>query len=161
MTTKITRQEFLAMLVPSWVTKRNIIRSFVIVVITCIFASIISIINSLGVLTSLKIAGVILGVLAILLLISSISNWVKSRLILAPAIIQAIASAILDIIVIATISAVAISCYEKWKSGEDLTVKIYTFIFIFVMYVVHKRNSIIMANKSASADGGASAPSPR
>jgi hypothetical protein len=136
-------------------------RTVVVIAVAAISTSIISIIMSIGVIESLKVTGIALGVLTIIVIIARICSYVKSRLKRAPAIIQAIVSVMLNTIALAILTIVTILAYEDWKSGKDMTGMWCALAGYSVGYVVSERDRILMANKSASADGGASAPSRR
>lgn len=118
---KITRRTFLFSFVPSWLTQRNLRFAGIAALGALLATVVVSIFQHLDFLSLLKLAGVALGVVFALALIT----WLGSALIAltekSPPWVSALLSVLWKVVEFAAAGAFGVHLYRRWQRGEDLT----------------------------------------
>jgi len=121
MNQSITRRQFFASLIPSWITKRVLSRAVTIVAAAFIGSITLSVVRSIGAVETIKVAGYVLCALVILWVFARLVDSATSRLSRMPVVIQAIVAVTMRVVLYAIAAVPTIMIYQRWKAGEDMT----------------------------------------
>jgi len=116
----MTRRQFFAALIPSWLSRRNVLRASAILGIATCCSIAVSIFQRVGFVRTLKGVALGLGLLLALWLVSQVAMLVESAFRRAPRTIRKIWEIVAKAALIAIAVAQAVEIYRKWVNGEDL-----------------------------------------